>query len=111
MRRGFAPTVFRMRSASIIAAEPVALSVAPVPAATESKCAPSSTISSFSTGSLPGSSAIDVEAVAGRLVVELRLHVELDLDRDAFVEHADQTVVVLDGERHGRQSGAGVSAA
>ena len=58
VRRGFAPMVFRMRIASIIAAEPVALSVAPVAAATESKCAPSMTTSSRSAGSVPGISAI-----------------------------------------------------
>ena len=44
-----------MRIASIIAAEPAALSVAPVPECHESKCAPSITTSSAL--SVPGSSA------------------------------------------------------
>ena len=103
VRRGLAPTALRMRSASIIAAEPVALSVAPVPDATESKCAPSSTTSSLSAGIGAGHLRDDVEAVARRFVVELRLDVQLDLDRHAFVEDADQAVVVLDGERDRRQ--------
>jgi hypothetical protein len=46
------PLCFRIRIASIITAEPAALSVAPVPPCQESKCAPSMTISSAL--SLPG---------------------------------------------------------
>ncbi len=45
-----------MRIASIITAEPAALSVAPVPPAQESKCAPSITTSSAL--SVPGISAM-----------------------------------------------------
>ena len=52
------PTVFKIRSASIMTAEPDALSVAPVPECHESKCAPIITISSFNIGSVPGISAI-----------------------------------------------------
>ena len=46
VRRSFTPLAFRMRIASSIAADPAALSVAPVEACHESKCAPSITISS-----------------------------------------------------------------
>ena len=45
VRRGFSPSVLMMRSASSIAVEPVALSVAPVAKGCESKCAPSMTTS------------------------------------------------------------------
>ena len=45
VRRGRAPTVRRRRTASITAATPAALSVAPVAACVESKCAPSITTS------------------------------------------------------------------
>ena len=48
-----------------------------------------------------------VEPVRRRLVVELRLDVELHLDRHAFVEHAHHAVVVLDGERDLRRVAAG----
>ena len=50
------PSVFRMRTASIQAATPAALSVAPVPPCQESRCAPSITTSPL--GSVPGSSAM-----------------------------------------------------
>ena len=56
VRRGFTPIALRMRTASITTALPAALSVAPVPACHESRCAPSMTTSSFL--SLPGISAI-----------------------------------------------------
>ena len=46
VRRSFTPLCFRIRIASIIAADPAALSVAPVDACHESKCAPSITTSS-----------------------------------------------------------------
>ena len=55
VRRGRAPTVFRIRIASIIAATPTALSVAPVLAWVVSKWAPRMTTSSAR--SVPGSSA------------------------------------------------------
>ena len=46
VRRSGTPLALRMRIASSIAAEPAALSVAPVDACHESKCAPSITTSS-----------------------------------------------------------------
>ncbi len=46
VRRIFSPDCLRMRTASIITADPAALSVAPVPECHESKCAPSMTSSS-----------------------------------------------------------------
>ena len=49
-----------------------------------------------------------VESVHVRLVVELRVDVQLDFHRHAFVEHADHPVVVLDGDRHARDAFAGV---
>ena len=55
VRRGEAPIAFRIRIASIITAEPAALSVAPVPGCHESRWAPIITSSPFL--SLPGSSA------------------------------------------------------
>ena len=48
----------RRRIASIITAEPAALSVAPVPPCHESKWPPIITTSSLSAGSVPGISAI-----------------------------------------------------
>ena len=102
-----APTAFRIRIASIIAALPVALSVAPVAYGCESKCAPS--MHDFSDArSVPGNLGDRVEAVRRGLVVELRLDVQLDLHRHALVEHADHAVVVLDGERDRRHALAGV---
>ena len=58
VRFGFTPMAFKMRIASIITAEPAALSVAPVPACHESKCAPIITTSSFKRGSVPSISAM-----------------------------------------------------
>ena len=58
MRRGFAPTAFRMRITSIATAEPAALSVASVPSGNPSKCPPSITTSSRRAGSVPGISAM-----------------------------------------------------
>ena len=55
VRLGFASIAFRMRRASIMTAEPAALSVAPVPGCHESRWAPTITISPFL--SVPGSSA------------------------------------------------------
>jgi hypothetical protein len=60
VRRSVTPLVFRMRMASIITAEPAALSVAPVPECQESKCAPIITTSSAL--SVPGISAITLKA-------------------------------------------------
>ena len=100
-----------MRRASIIAAEPVALSVAPVPAATESKCAPSSTISSFSTGSLPGISAMTLNPLAVVSSWNFVCTLSSTLTGHTLVEDADEAVVVFDGERHRGQAGAGVGAA
>ena len=58
VRFGCAPTAFNIRIASIAAATASALSVAPVAECHESRCAPSSTTSFLSTGSVPGISAI-----------------------------------------------------
>ena len=55
VRRGLAPTACRMRAASIMIAQPIALSVAPVALAQESKWPPSITTSSAL--SVPGISA------------------------------------------------------
>ena len=55
MRRSRRPDCLRMRIASIITADPAALSTAPTPACHESKCAPSITTSSAL--SVPGISA------------------------------------------------------
>ena len=55
VRRGRAPIVRKIRITSIIAATPVVLSVAPVPAWVVSKCAP--TITTSSARSVPGISA------------------------------------------------------
>ena len=60
VRRSVTPVAFRMRIASIITAEPAALSVAPVPVCHESKWAPSMTISSAL--SVPGSSPMMLKA-------------------------------------------------
>ena len=46
VRRGLAPTVSRMRAASIMIAQPIALSVAPVALVHESRWPPSITTSS-----------------------------------------------------------------
>ena len=56
VRRGWTPIAFRMRAASIMIAQPIALSVAPVAECHESRWPPSMTISSFL--SLPGISAM-----------------------------------------------------
>ena len=56
VRRGVTPIAFRIRAASIIVAQPIALSVAPVADCHESRWPPSITISSFL--SVPGISAI-----------------------------------------------------
>ena len=56
VRRGATPIAFRMRAASIIVAQPIALSVAPVAPCHESRCPPSITTSSCL--SVPGISAI-----------------------------------------------------
>ena len=96
VRRGFAPTVLRMRIASIITATPAALSVAPVDECQLSRCAPISTISLADRSRKLGD---DVHPVHVGLVVELRLDLDLHLHRHAAVEHADQPVVVLDRER------------
>ncbi len=50
----------------------------------------------------------DVEAVGIRLVVELRLDLELDLHRNALVQDPEHAVVMLDGQRHARHDVAGV---
>ena len=85
-----------MRIASIITAEPAALSVAPVPACHESKCAPSITISSAL--SVPGNLADDVEGRAD-VVVEGVLDVQLEPHRDWFFSSVRRMPsVVLDGE-------------
>ena len=55
VRRGAMPIAFRMRTASIVAATPAPLSVAPVPPCHESRCAPIITTSPFL--SVPGISA------------------------------------------------------
>jgi hypothetical protein len=68
-----------MRSTSIIAADPAALSVAPVAPCHESKCAPMTTISSALSGA--GNLADDVEAARLRSLRGLRDSMfELDLD-------------------------------
>ena len=46
MRRGFTPIILRIRAASIMIAQPIALSVAPVAECQESRCPPSITTSS-----------------------------------------------------------------
>ena len=55
VRRGVTPMAFRIRAASIMIDDPMALSVAPVAACHESRCAPSITTSSAL--SVPGISA------------------------------------------------------
>ena len=55
VRRGFTSSDLRMRAASIITAQPMALSVAPVAECQESRCPPSMMTSSFL--SVPGISA------------------------------------------------------
>ena len=62
VRRSRTPDAFRMRIASIITADPAALSVAPVPVCHESKCAPSMTISS----------ALSVPGISPTMLKELR---------------------------------------
>ena len=84
VRRSGRPVAFRMRIASIITADPAALSVAPVPVCHESKCAPS--ITSSSALSVPRNFADDVERVQVG-VVERVLDVELERDRDLLVEN------------------------
>ena len=88
-----------MRAASIIAATPAALSVAPVEACVESKCAPRMTHLVGEVGA--GQIAQQVEAVRPHLVVEPGPDVDLDGDRQALVEDPDHPVVVLD--RDGRR--------
>ena len=61
VRRSLTPLCFRIRIASIITADPAALSVAPVPPCHESKCAPSIT-TSFAL-SVPGSSATTLKDI------------------------------------------------
>ena len=61
VRRGLTCSVFKMRMTSMATIEPAPLSVAPVPAAQESRCPPTITTSSFSLGSVPG-----ISAMAGR---------------------------------------------
>ncbi len=61
VRRRLTPLCLRMRIASIIAADPAALSVAPVEACHESKWAPSITISSAL--SVPGISPTTLNIV------------------------------------------------
>ena len=80
--------------ASIITADPAALSVAPVPACHESKCAPSITTSSAR--SVPGSSPSRVK-LSSVLVVEAVLDVQLDLHRQLAGHQARDAVVVFGG--------------
>ena len=60
VRRSLTPLTFSSRIASIITADPAALSVAPVPVCHESKCPPIITTSSAL--SVPGSSATTLKA-------------------------------------------------
>ena len=97
------PLCFRIRSASIITADPAALSVAPVPLCHESKCAPSMTTSPAL--SVPGISATTLKDI--RIVVEDVLDVELDPHGHLLVERALHAAVVLDGDADRRQPGWG----
>ena len=95
VRRMRRPVAFRMRIASIIAADPAALSVAPVPACQESKCAPSITTSSAR--SVPGISATmlnesSVSSTKRFWTFSSRLH------RHVAREQPRQPVVLLRGD-------------
>ena len=78
VRRGATPIAFRIRAASIIVAQPIALSVAPVAECHESRCPPSITTSSF----LSRAGNLRDRVVRGR---PFRIHrvddVDLELDR------------------------------
>ena len=82
------PVALRMRIASIITAEPAALSVAPVPVCHESKCAPS--ITSSSALFVPGMLADDVERIEVG-VVEGVADVHLERHRNLLVEDAERS--------------------
>ena len=101
VRRGLSPVALMMRSTSIIAAEPAALSVAPVPPCHESKCAPMSDDLVGLVGA--GNLADDVEAVRLRLLARRDVDVQLDFHRRVVIEQPDHAVVVLDRERDLRQ--------
>ena len=75
--------------------DPAPLSVAPVAAAHESRCAPTMTTSSLSFGSVPGISAT-VEPVLV-FAPEFRLNVEFENHRHVGLQQTIRPAVILDG--------------
>ena len=105
------PTAFSIRITSIIAAQPAALSVAPVAGCDRVEMRADQHDFVFEHRIDARQFRDDVETVRRRFLVKRRLDVELDLDGNSFVEDANHAVVVFDRQRHGRESHAGVRAA
>ena len=106
VRRGLAPTVLRMRIASIMTATPAPLSVAPTDECQLSRCAPSNTISLARSD--PGSSATTFIPFMSISSWNCGADIELHLHGQSTVEYPHQPVVVLDRQRDLRWHLAGV---